>query len=341
MDIVNLIESNPITKMNGNYQSKLIEKVKDNFNNYEQQMFLASFYCYLNYDYKNDFVIDLDDVWQWLSFGKKVNAKYLLEKQFIVDRDYKILPCRPNIALSTGKTNMRGGHNKEIIMLNINTFKRFCLKAGTKKADEIHEYYIKMEETLHEIIEEESNELRLQLEQQKQELEYTKSNAKKEQLKAAEKATILQFPVNTECIYFGIIDNKNINNENLIKFGHTNNLSVRVREHKKNYDNFILINAFKVQNKVEIENLIKKDNRIKNQIRSIEIENKIKNEIIEYDINFTIEKLTYYIKDIIRSKTYNIENFNKLTERNNFLENENSYLNEERIKKDEIINKLN
>ena len=71
----------------------------------------------------------------------------------------------------------------------------------------------------------------------------------KEQLKAAEKATILQFPVNTECIYFGIIDNKNeLIMKNLIKFGHTNNLSVRVREHKKNYDNFILINAFKVTN---------------------------------------------------------------------------------------------
>ena len=28
VDIVNLIESNPITKLNGNYQSKLIEKVQ-------------------------------------------------------------------------------------------------------------------------------------------------------------------------------------------------------------------------------------------------------------------------------------------------------------------------
>ena len=28
VDIVNLIESNPITKLNGNYQSKLVEKVK-------------------------------------------------------------------------------------------------------------------------------------------------------------------------------------------------------------------------------------------------------------------------------------------------------------------------
>ena len=80
VDIVNLIESNPITKFNGNYQSKLIEKVKKHFAEYEQQMFIASFYCYLNYDYKTDFVIDLDNIWQWLGFGQKVNAKRVLEK---------------------------------------------------------------------------------------------------------------------------------------------------------------------------------------------------------------------------------------------------------------------
>ena len=62
IDIVNLIEKNPITKLNGDYQSKLIDKVQKTFNNYEQQMFLASFYCYLNNDNKNNFVIDLDNV---------------------------------------------------------------------------------------------------------------------------------------------------------------------------------------------------------------------------------------------------------------------------------------
>jgi len=45
VDIVNLIESNPITKLNGSYQSKLIEKVQKYFNNYEQQMFVASFFA--------------------------------------------------------------------------------------------------------------------------------------------------------------------------------------------------------------------------------------------------------------------------------------------------------
>ena len=55
-------------------------------------------------------------------------------------------------------------------MLNIKTFKKMCLKANTSKANEIHEYYLKLEETLHEIIDEESNELRLQLEEKENEL---------------------------------------------------------------------------------------------------------------------------------------------------------------------------
>ena len=161
VDIVNLIESNPITKLTGDYQSKLIEKVKNNFTNYEQQLFLSSFFCYLKYDTKKDFVIDLDNVWHWLEFVQKVNAKRVLEKNFIINQDYKLL-----LYQQVKQTNeKKGGHNKEIFMLNIKTFKRFCLKAGTKKADEIHEYYIKLEETLQEVIQEESNELRLQLEQ--------------------------------------------------------------------------------------------------------------------------------------------------------------------------------
>ena len=47
--------------------------------------------------------------------------------------------------------------------MTIRTFKKFCMKAKTKKADEIHDYYLKMEELLQETIEEETEELRNQL----------------------------------------------------------------------------------------------------------------------------------------------------------------------------------
>ena len=42
----------------------------------------------------------------------------------------------------------KDGNNKETILMNIKTFKLFCLKAGTKKADQIHEYYINLEEAV-------------------------------------------------------------------------------------------------------------------------------------------------------------------------------------------------
>jgi len=156
INIVKLIEENPNTKLYKPYQSKLINKLKNSFSTDEQQLFISSFYCYLNYK-SDDFVIDLDDIWSWLGYTKKDKAKDLLEKYFKVDIDYKkIFP--------DAREYSQAGRPREKFMLNIKTFKKMCLKANTSKANEIHEYYIKLEETLHEVIDEESNELRLQLE---------------------------------------------------------------------------------------------------------------------------------------------------------------------------------
>jgi hypothetical protein len=62
LNIVELIESNPITKLSKDYTVKLLIKIKGNFTEFEQQLFLSSFYCYLKYDSYTDFVIDLDNI---------------------------------------------------------------------------------------------------------------------------------------------------------------------------------------------------------------------------------------------------------------------------------------
>jgi len=179
LNIVELIESNPITRLNHTYNVKLLNKIKTYFTEYEQQMFLTSFYCYLNYNKKTDFVIDLDNIWRWLGFASKFNSKRLLEKCFIIEKDYKIL-LPPH---EKQEVTPHGGHNKETIMLNIETFKKFCMKAGTKKADEIHDYYLKLEEIIQEILEEQNTELQnaliikeKQLELKTEELEIFKAN---------------------------------------------------------------------------------------------------------------------------------------------------------------------
>jgi len=331
LNIVELIEKNPITKLSSTYNNKLLNKLKENFSSFEQQLFVSSFYCYLNYDKNIDFVVDLDEVWKWLGFSTKQKALLLLEKCFILNSDYiNSLNLQAKQDLEIKK---HGGQNKQTILLTIKCFKSLCLKAQTKKASEIHEYYMKLEETLHEIVEEETNELKVQLEQKDNiilEKEIVIINTKKEKQRAVEQAIIVQFPVNTECIYFGTIDNTNESGEKLIKFGHTNDLATRILDHRKKYTNFILVNAFRVQNKVEIENLIKTYPKIKKQIRSIEVNGKNKTEIIAYDAtNFTIEKLTKYIKDIIHSKTYSIDNFNRIMKENEEFVNENKELKEE------------
>lgn len=341
LDIVSLIEKNPISKLSCSYNNKLLAKIKSNFTDFEQQLFVSSFYCYLNYDKNTDFVIDLDDIWKWIGFNQKIKAVSLLEKNFKIDIDYK------NLAFPEGKASYSnekwGGQNIKKIFLTIKCFKLLCLKAQTKKASEIHEYYIKMEDLLQQTIEEETDELKKQLQQKeniiidiKNSTEQEKSQLVKEHQKTLEHAIISQFPLNTECIYIGTIENTNENGEKLIKFGHTNNLATRIHDHRKNYTNFILITAFRVQNKVEIEKLIKTHPKIKKHIRNIQVNGKNKTEIIAYNENFTIDDITKYIKDIIHSKTYSIDNFNKLSKQNEELNNEITKL-QEQIKNDSTI----
>jgi hypothetical protein len=267
IDIVNLIESNPITKLNGNYQSKIVEKVQQHFNNYEQQMFLASFYCYLKHDNKNDFVIDLDNVWKWLGFSQKVNAKMLLEKNFVLNKDYT-----KSLLLQQKQTSdARGGHNKEFIMLNIDTFKKFCLKAGTKKADEIHDYYIKLETVLQDFLVEESNELKLQLENAKNEILQIEDKKKQEydaklaKQKCLEREKILMQEYATSGALFYIMKVKTFENgQYIIKIGESRKgVLGRYNDHKTKYEECLLLDCFAVNKSRDFETFIKEHDSIR------------------------------------------------------------------------------
>ena len=327
-NIVDLITNNPLTRLTETHNNNLLNKVKNTFNESEQQLFIASFYSYLNYHKTDDYIVDLDNIWKWLGFNKKYNATTCLEKYFKLDNDYK--KTAPDASGALLKEKKNGGQNIQKFYLNVKTFKSLCLKAGTKRADEIHEYYIKLEELIQEVLEEEASEMKNKLLIKENELNEKENeisqkdniikNANQDKYKTIEKTLVSQFPVNNECIYFGTIDNTNDKEEKLIKFGHSNNLPLRVQDHHKTYDNFILRDAFKVHNRQEIENAIKSHPKIKSHIRSIEVNGNNKHEILAYDATyFTINRLSKYIKDIISEKTYSIENFNRLiTENGNY-----------------------
>jgi hypothetical protein len=303
VDIVSLIESNPITKFSGDYQSKLVEKVKNHFTNYEQQLFLSSFYCYLKYDTKNDFVIDLDNVWKWLEFSNKAHGKTVLTKNFIVNRDYKFLLTK----MGEQKKDTRGGHNKEVIMLNVETFKKFCLKAGTKKADEIHDYFIKLENIMFEITNEECDILKQQLNQ----LEFSKNKEMEEKLEIQqviekEKVLLKEYAHSGSLIY--VIKVKTFSNgEYVVKIGHsTKGVHNRYNEHKTKYDECLLLNCYPVDKSKDFEGFLHNHKDIRhNKVNNL-VGHEKENELFLIGKNLTYEMLLKIIDDNIQIYNYRV-----------------------------------
>ena len=48
LNIADLIEKNSITRLSKNYENSFLIKIKENFNENQQQLFVASFYCFLS-----------------------------------------------------------------------------------------------------------------------------------------------------------------------------------------------------------------------------------------------------------------------------------------------------
>jgi hypothetical protein len=315
LDIVNLIEKNPIIKLSNTYNNKLLIKIKETFTETQQHLFISSFYCYLNYNQSTDFIIDLDDVWSWLGFSQKVNAKKLLEKNFTVDIDYKFLLCKLQ-----EQNKLHGGHNKETIMLNINTFKLFCIKAATKKANEIHHYFVKLEELLHNIIQEESNELKLQLQQKNTEIQINKIELNKKVQQERHQFLLRDFGSSGSIVY--IIKVKSYDNgEYIIKIGESRKgIESRYNEHKTKYEEALLLDCFSVKKSKDFENFLHTHDDIKyNKIINLPLHEN-ERELFLIGKNLSYKTLLHIIsKNIKQFNEYNESDFNKLQLENDSL----------------------
>ena len=278
LDIIDLIETNPITKLSKNYQGKFLEKIQNTFNETEQRLFVSSLYNYLNYDSKKDFIIELESIWKWLGFGRKEECKRVLIKHFTKDIDYKIITkeiyeekAAPQVGganfdperapqenfvevVGSKKLNKetRGGYNKEKVLMTINTFKKLCLKSNTKKADEIHDYFIKLEELTLETITDESIELKNQLQEKDKQL------VLKDSEKILEKHNLLltRYAKAGYIVYF--IKVKTYDNGSFIlRVGQsTIGLEPRFNRHKSRYDEAIILECVKVDKSTEFESFI-------------------------------------------------------------------------------------
>ena len=138
--------------------------------------------------------------------------------------------CLPFIPTADQKNDPRGGHNKITVLLNIETFKLLCIKAETKKAHEIHKYFVQLENLLHDIVLEECNELKVQMEQAKQET----LQAKQETLQQKEENKMLLISRKVPTIYIYNTDTR-IEHQPLLKIGITQCIAERIKPYKQTH----------------------------------------------------------------------------------------------------------
>ncbi len=325
-DIVDFIKENPLSQLQGGYESILINKIKENLDEESIRIFMSSFYAFLNYDPNKDFVIDLKDVWKWCGFSRIDPARRMIKKYFIEGVDYiKIFASSSGGAKKKGS----GGHNKETTLLSVNTFKEFCMRATTKEASKIHKYFIAMEKSVMETMKEQHEELVRKLQLKDNEL--MKKDEEIEHNVSEMEKNILINSKNTPLVYIGIVG------DNLVKFGYSKGIQQRVlKQHKKDFDYFILKYTVHSIYYIELEDMIKSEcndstSPLYNRRVVKEFNGKTQTELIQLDETFKVDDL---YQEILTLRA-NLNNVKRL--------GENKYINElqRQVKeKDKKIKKL-
>jgi hypothetical protein len=246
----------------------------------------------LNYNSKSEFIIDLDNIWKWVGFSRKDPAKVVIDKNFVKDVDYKVVFQQP-------LENLKGGRPQEQILMTVNTFKKFCLKAGTKKADEIHDYYISLEELLHETLNEETDELRRQITTKEHlivEKDKIIENNEKQNKFELHQLLINKFN-NKRCVYIAeIVENK------YIKVGSTKDIEDRIKNFRRDYknQNIVFLDVFECQNFREVEESILQDEIIRTKLYKGNIAGRCSKEIIEIREDFTLSDIHEIVEKYIK-----------------------------------------
>ena len=125
-----------------------------------------------------------------------------------------------------------------MILMSINTFKKFCLNANTKKADEIHNYYIRLEELLQETIIEELTEMKNKmLIKDNLIIQFNEDNKKNRH-----NLLINKFK-SKKCVYIGEIEENK-----LIKIGSTKDISKRAIGLNTTFGKLYIIDIYKCSN---------------------------------------------------------------------------------------------
>ncbi len=254
--------------------------------------------------------IHINDAVSLLGISTKGNAKQTIESYFIVGDDYIAVDALQNIEAK------RGRPPKDLI-LTLDTFRSLCMLCKTRNGQLARQYFNIHYELCQIMLREEQ------------------ATTVLKRAETRESAILEHFPPNVQCVYYGTIDNISSDGESLVKFGNSNDLRQRVTSHRRTYKNFRLVSAFRVCNKLMIENVIKKDLQLKQYRRAVKADDGtyltelLATSNASGEITFNSAQLDEWFRAIVDQHEYNVDNYAKVLAENDKLVCENTRLKEE------------
>jgi phage anti-repressor protein len=277
IDFQVLIDGNT-TELSLNTQSKMIDKLNNVFTEDDKKWYLASLYVHQNYHKTNDYIFNLENVFKMLGFANKGNAKKLLQSHFIEDKDYKT-------SLVPKEKSSWGGSAKDLILLNLETFKDFCMKANTENGSKIRNYFRKIEELSFEIASEEIEEYKKKLTE--------KDMLHEEETKTNRHEMFIKMLKNKNCVYIAELKDGN----NLFKIGSSSQVDVRKKTLTRFFGQDLLFtDVFECQNFRIIEKNILNDGIINSNLYRKDINGHISGEVIQLSDDFNYKQFIRLVK---------------------------------------------
>lgn len=343
VNIEALVNNNPLTKLSSDYNSEIIKTIKESFKEEDQRLFVANYFCYLNYDSRKDFVIELRSVWKWLGYTRTGDCKVVLVKNFEENKDYKIEFFASEVSVaktksqqdhekeeeeiyfpeisgeiknenfapeisgagqkeeiyfseiseklkkekaapetSGAKTETRGGHNKEKILLTVNCFKKLCLVSRTDKAKKIHDYYIELEDVVNQFVSKQTKDLETKLLINSKKLtDITKESHK----------TIIKSFKNKNVTYVIRIA------PYLYKYGFTEDMERRLAEHRSEFGHdIVLVFIYETVYNKDFETMIK--TRFGDYATKRKFKKRLQTELIQLDDSLTYEEFERQLNEM-------------------------------------------
>ena len=237
------------------FKDELFQLIETEMSDEEERLFTQSYKLYLQYGSNSkEFVINFDIVWNWVGYTRAYDAKKILIKYFTEHNDYKIVATAVAVAalIVNGKNLGGAGQNKETILLTVDCFKNFCMKAGTPRANEVRQYYIKMETILQKYIQSKFLELRNKdIHTQMTITDLQHKNTELEKFKTHE--FLMDYNKKKSLVYFCVLHSFT-DGSFLMKIGWTKDIETRIPALNALFGTkCIVLNAFVCENSYNLE----------------------------------------------------------------------------------------